>query len=258
MTLVRIETARGHRYELDGRPVQGVTTLLNGGLPMPGLPRWSARAVAEYVADHPEQVESLRGMGHGSLVGALAQVPWTQRDRAGVRGTDVHALAARITAGEEVEVPGHLTGYVSSYLRWLDEWQPTPVLTEVTVGHRAHWWAGTADGIVEMDSRVWLVDIKTGKDVYPNHALQVAAYAHAEFAVVDGVETALPTIDRLAVIHVREDGYAVVPVADAPQERAWAYQAFRHVAWVASGSERMKALVGQPIEPRTDAVEVGS
>lgn len=257
MTLVRIETARGHRYELDGRHVPGVTTLLDKGLPKRALTRWAARSVAEYVADQPEHVETLRDMGRNSMVAALAQVPWTQRDRAAVRGTDVHALAERLVAGDEVEVPEHLAGHVESYTRWLDEWEPTPVLTECPVGHRAHWWAGTLDGVVEMDGARWLVDIKTGKGVYAEHALQLATYASAEFAVVDGEEVPLPAIDHLAVLHLRADGYDLVPVADKPGEREEAYKAFRHIAWLAQRTDRLDSYIGQPV-PVPDRTEAAS
>jgi len=258
VTLVRIETPRGHRYEMDGHPVPGVTTLLNQGLPKPALTRWAARTVAEYVADQPERIESLRDMGRGSLVAALARVPWTARDRAAVKGTDVHDLAAQLVGGEEVEVPGHLTGHVESYLRWLDEWQPVPLLTEAPVGHRVHWWAGTLDSLVLMDGANWLIDIKTGSGVYPEAALQLAAYSGAEFAVVDGVEVPLPAVDHLAVLHVREDGYDLVPVAERPGDRDWAYQTFRHIAWVASCVDRMKSLIGAPIGSRPDTAEAVS
>ena len=49
--------AKSHRYWCDGKPIQGVTTLLKGGLPKDALMYWSAKMVAEYVADRPDDVE---------------------------------------------------------------------------------------------------------------------------------------------------------------------------------------------------------
>src|SRR5690606_40669257 len=74
VTLRRYETARGHWYKLDGVKVDGVTTLISQGLPKPALMYWSARVVAEYVADNLDQVVAMADMGRASLVAALKEV----------------------------------------------------------------------------------------------------------------------------------------------------------------------------------------
>ena len=250
MSLIFNEKA--HKYRLDGRPIPGVTTLIGGGLPKPALTYWSAQTVAEYVADHDAEIEQLRGMGRGPMVAALKEVPWQKRDKAAIRGTDVHDLAERLVAGEEVDVPEHLTGHVESCVRFLDEWQPTPLVVERPLAHRAHWWAGKPDLIARMpNGEVWLWDYKTADSgVFPETALQLAAYSHAEFYVdEDGNEQPLPHIDRCAAVHLRADGYSVIPVKADDD----AYKTFRHIAFVANAAKRMKdeAWVGQPIDPPT-------
>src|SRR5690606_13549775 len=67
---------KSHRYRLDGEWVPGVTTIL-GVLNKPALPKWSAKAVAEYVATNREAVEHLYAMGERGMVQALKEVPWT-------------------------------------------------------------------------------------------------------------------------------------------------------------------------------------
>ena len=94
-----------HSYRLDGKPVPGVTTLLKGGIPAPALVYWSAKQVAEYVADNEDHVAQLRSMGRNPMVAALKSVPWETRDTAAVRGTDVHALAEQLVHGNEVRCP---------------------------------------------------------------------------------------------------------------------------------------------------------
>jgi hypothetical protein len=101
-------TAKTHRYFLDGSPIPGVTTLIGKGLPKPALVYWSAKTVAEWVADNPDGVEAFRATGRGPMVAALKEIPWQKRDEAAIRGTDVHALAERVIRGEAVEVPEHL------------------------------------------------------------------------------------------------------------------------------------------------------
>lgn len=244
MTLTRYETRWGHGYKLDGRPVKGVTTLLNKGLPKPALTPWAARTVAEYVADNPDQVESLRTMGRRPMVDALKGVPWQSRDEAAVRGTEVHHLAERLVHGEQVDVPEHVAGHVEGYVKWLDEWQPEPVWTERPVASRKWWYAGTFDLIAKIDGAMWLCDVKTAKGVYGDNALQIAAYANAEFLLdEDNTEVPLPQIDRLGVLHVRADGTELYPITDP--DAAW--KDFLHAAWVGKAADRIKTYIGDPL-----------
>lgn len=243
---------KSHRYKLDGSWVPGVTTILNDGMPKKALMYWSARTVAEYVADHPDEVEALRAMGRASMVAALKETPWTARDTAAVKGTDVHDLAERLVHGEEVEVPDELAGYVDSAVQFLDEWNPHPLVTERPLAHRAHWWAGKPDMFARLpDGRVILFDYKTGASgIWPETAYQLAAYSHAEFYVdEDGTEHPIPAVDLCAAVWLRPDGYDVVPLK-ADDET---YTEFRHIAYVAraakraAGDKTTPGYVGQPI-----------
>lgn len=244
--------ARNHTYRLDGRPVPGVTTILNKGLPKPAIPYWAARTVAEHVVANPAAVaEMVDRMGPRAAVAALKETPWQKRDDAAVRGTDVHALAERLVHGEDVDVPEHLAGHVEGYARWLDTFDVEPILTEVPVGNRGAWYAGKPDAIVRLAGAdtVWLLDWKTSSGVYGETALQTAAYARAEFyAPTPDVEHPMPTIERTGVVHITADGTTLYPLAPDPKGIDDAYAIFRHVAWVASRVEWIKNAVGQPIE----------
>lgn len=246
-----------HRYKLDGAWVPGVTTLINGGLPKDALKYWSARTVAEWVADHPDLADQMRAMGGRSpMVNFLKEIPFQKRDTAAVRGTDVHSLAEKLVHGEEVEVPEHLAGYVDSAVAFLDEWKPTPLIVERPVAHRAHWWAGTPDLFASLpDGRVILYDYKTSDSgIWPETAFQLSAYSHAEFfQAVDGTEHPIPPVDFCAAVWLRPDGYDVIPLK-ADDE---VYKEFRHIAFVADAAKRAKGnkttpgYVGEPL-PRPD------
>lgn len=254
MSLVFYE--KSHRYKLDGQWCPGVTSLIKGGLPAPALMYWSARTVAEYVADNADYVQQLRQMGRGPMIAALKEVPWEKRDTAAIRGTDVHALAEQLVAGIEVEVPEHLGGYVDACLDFLDTWKPRPLVVERPLAHRAHWWAGKPDLFAELpDGRIILYDYKTKESgVFPDDAFQLAAYSHAEFYnAEDGTEQPIPQADMCAVVWLRADGYDVVPVE--ADDRV--YKEFRHIAFVAQAATRAKGsktelgYVGQPLNPPT-------
>lgn len=228
-----------HRYRLDGKNVPGVTTLIGDGLPKKALMYWSARTVAEYVADNPDGVEHLRTMGRGPMVQALKETPWQKRDDAADRGTIVHGIAERITLGETVEVPENVAGYVEAAVQFLDDWQIEPLIVERPIAHRAHWWAGTADLFGRLpDGRIVLADWKTADSgIWPETALQLAAYRHGEFYLAaDGTEQPLPMADLILAVHLQPGGYTAYEMT--ADEKT--YTAFRHVAFVARTGKSMK------------------
>lgn len=243
-------TPGNHAYRLDGRPVPSVTTLLNKGLPKPALTYWSAKCVAEFVADNEAAVESLRGAGRGPMVAALKSVPWEKRDTAAVRGTDVHALAEELLHGREVEVPEHLSGYVDGYVKWLDLWAPEVILTERIGANRKWWYAGKFDAIFDLPTgeRV-LCDWKTSAGVYGDTSCQLAAYRGMEFYLDDdGAEQPMPTVDSLAVLHVTATGSDLYRIKDP--DAAW--RDWLHIAWVANSVDRIKDQIGEPSQPPTE------
>jgi hypothetical protein len=231
-----------HRYRLDSKHVTGVTTILGKGVPKPALTRWSAKVVAEYVADNEDAVAGLRAMGRGPMVGALSQTPWQKRDDAGVRGTEVHAIAEEIVNGREVDVPERLMAYVDDYVRFLDTWHVEPIVTEVSVANREQWYAGRPDFIGRIGGifggQVTCLDWKTSKGVYGETALQTAAYSRAEFYVAsneDQTEHPLPDVERLGVVHITPEGTQVYDLGD-PDEH---YKTFKHIKFIA---DRLTAL----------------
>lgn len=234
---------KSHRYKLDGEWVPGVTTLLGKGLPKPAIPYWAARTVAEWVADNPDLTEDLKRLGgRGPTVAFLKELPWQKRDDAAIRGTDVHTLAEQLVHGEQVDVPEHLAGRVHGYVDWLDKAQPEPIWTERPVANRAWWYAGTFDLIAHMGGETWLLDVKTSSGVYGEMALQLAAYANAEFLLdADGAEQPMPIIDRIGVLHVTEYGTSLYRAPEGVLQAAW--KDFLHVAWVGKAADRIKTYL---------------
>jgi hypothetical protein len=212
---------KSHRYKLDGQWVPGVTTIL-GVLDKPAIPKWAAGMVAEYVADHPDGVETLRGLGRGPMVQALKGIPWQKRDDAGTRGNVLHDYAEELLHGREVEVADEHIPVMEHALAFMDEWHIEPLLIEAPCASREHRWAGTLDLIaryrhpVTGHEGVGIFDWKSGKALYPEYAWQLNAYAHAEFCGLDGNEAPLPTCDAAFGVQIRSDGYDVAPFEFGP------------------------------------------
>lgn len=232
MTIQRIDGSRGHWYRIDGVKVDGVTTLIGGGMPKPALPNWSARTVAEYVADNLDAVLAMREEGRAAIVNKLKGVPWSQARAAAAKGTEVHAIAAQIIHGNEVEVPEHLTGYVEGYIKFLDKRKVEPILVEAVVGHRNWRYCGSLDMVARIDGEVAIADIKTsGSGIYAETSYQLAAYRFAEVYLDGDTEKPIADlgIERGWAIWCRPDGTDLLPVRC--DERR--FKDFLHVMWVA-------------------------
>lgn len=244
----RINTARGHHYKIDGKNADGVTTLIGDGMRKKALEMWGIKSVAEYAATHLDRLVEMQPMGWEALVAALKQSPYTDRDKAARRGTEVHALAEKLLAGEEIDVPEEIAGHVESCIAFLDEWKPKPVLVEAVTASRKWGYCGTLDLVADLpNGGRAIMDWKTTRSgIYGETALQLAAYAHAE-VYLDAAGVERPVSD-LGIqtgygIWLRADGYDVYPL-DISDDT---FKFFTHVAYVARRAKNIKTLVHDPV-----------
>lgn len=232
-----------HRY-VDGRgdDIPGVTSIIDQGIPKPALINWASKVTAEYAVDHWNDLAELPT---SARLEELKGARWKTSREAMAKGTAVHALAELVVHGEPVDVPAELEGYVQAYIQFLDDFEAEPVAVEIAVVNYSIGYAGTLDVILEIDGARWLVDVKTGKAIYGEAALQVAAYANAEAYVgADGIERPMIPVDRLGAIHVRADGYTFHPLPDDPS----VFLNFRYAAAVSRLVKALPTYVGAPLE----------
>jgi len=233
MTIVRRNVGLNHYYVDvldDGTEVkvQGVTTILGDGIPKGGLTSWAAEQAAQYAITNWDDLGAM-----GLLERAKAiQFAWKEeRDAAAGRGTQIHAIAQKLLHGEKVPIPEGLEGHVESCVKFLDQYEVEPVLSETAIVNRSVGYAGTLDLVADMIGHRYLLDWKTGKRVYAETALQLAAYARGEHYLDEGHEQPLADIgiQRAAVVHLRADGFDVYPMTITEP----VFTLFRHVAYVA-------------------------
>lgn len=245
--IVRVETAKGHHYkDATGQRVPGVTTIIGDGVPKPALINWAANATSEYAVDHWDELTEL---GPAQRLKRLQGARYEARDAAARRGTEVHAAAEKLIAGEAVQVPDEIAGHVESYARFLDDFEVEPIHVEFSCVSYRWGYAGTADLCASLalpgKGRVpLLMDLKTTRSgIFGEVALQLAAYRYADKWLVDGVEIDPVDVAHCAGIHVRGDGYDLIPVeAGSDQHKAFLY-AQRVGMWSASSRD----LVGSPV-----------
>lgn len=164
-----------------------------------------------------------RDMAHRYLKGEPERV----RDAAADRGSRVHEagedLVLKLAAHDAARLyakgrpmpdwPLDIEGYMASFVAFLDAYRPRYLATEATVYHRGQAYAGTADAFLEVPiDGHWTplcVDYKSGNRIYPETAVQCAAYARGEFlGGADGVtEHPVPPVEGTAVLHLRTKGF---------------------------------------------------
>jgi hypothetical protein len=141
---------------------------------------------------------------------------WTN-DQAKDLGTDVHSMAELVVKGQPTPPMGEATRKrVLHYAEWWKASGWKLRLSEAMVVYPIHGYGGTFDLLAyDPDGRTVLADIKTGKGIYREVALQLAAYGMAPIVAPSGSATAypMPTIDRHVVLHVTTEGVREVEVA---------------------------------------------
>ena len=253
MTVPSIKTITryGSRYYIDprhGSKVVGVTSVLRC-LPKPFLQYWAAKVVAEEAVDNLGAVMNLVTSDNRSgAIDLLKRAPGRSSGAAADIGTQVHAVAEVLNRGED---PGlvhpDIEPWVNSYRQFLDDWQPSFSEVESTVWSDAHQYAGTADGFCSIDGDQLVMDLKSGKGVYEETSLQLTAYAFGDYLLSpDGTERPIPPVTAAAVVHVRPEGYELVPVRIGED----IFEVFKSLLTVHQwDSETKRGVLGASLKP---------
>ncbi|MBC7238508.1 MAG: PD-(D/E)XK nuclease family protein [Chloroflexi bacterium] len=185
------DARRGGYYWLDGQPYVSVTEVL-GVLDKPGLRYWFGQEVWRAMAANPSLSERE----------ALA-APFQIVDDARARGQTIHSIveAYKHTRKYIEGIPEKYRGYAQAFYRWTQDHGVEIVEHERTVVSRKYRYAGTLDLLVRLNGGELpiIVDCKTGKDIYQEAFLQLAAYRQA---LKEGGQEVAGT----AVLLLQEDG----------------------------------------------------
>jgi hypothetical protein len=118
-------------------------------------------------------------------------------------------------------------GMVNQFHLFIQDWEPEFTATEMVVFNPAAKYAGTLDFLAKIPKigpGTFIGDIKTGNRVYPEVALQLAAYAAATFwepskagqpkRMENGSNYLMPELNGQGIVlHLRPDYYKLVPIA---------------------------------------------
>jgi hypothetical protein len=172
-------------YDWRGERFWSVTTLTKGGLPEGyGLAKWKRYSVARGAVE-AAQAGILMPMierAPRAAIEYLAELPFQKQADAADLGTAIHdAIESRLLERPAPDPPEAALPYLAQFERFVERYQPEFLLSEASVYNRTHMYAGTLDSVVKIGGRLYVLDVKTGSGIYPEVALQLAAYRNAEF-----------------------------------------------------------------------------
>lgn len=265
----RTNHGKGHSYRLDGHHVPGVTTAIGKVLDKPALVAWAAKETARYAIDNWASLSDTHPLDRYE---ALRDACYQTNREAIVDGKRIHDLGERLAHGQEVEVPDELRARVEAYARFLDEWEIETVLTESPCCNTTYRYAGTFDLVArvgKLDGIPLVMDIKTGKGVYSETALQLTAYSRCDLIIESvpqppgprggkrrprQVERPMPTVMGGAVAHiVRETEESPARVDFLPVDtsedvwNAWLWTLTLYRQWWARCHDQNSDLFSPPI-----------
>lgn len=218
----RPKAKSGREYlipDFDGNEVvvPSVTTIL-GALAKQALINWASKETATYAVENRDKWLPIAEQDPSGAIDLLKGSPWRKRDRAADMGSLVHKIAECAILGLPIpEIPDELVGKTKALIKFLEDWGPKFEMTEATVCNLTYGWAGTLDAIVRLQTNMdspLVLDYKSGSGVYPETALQLAAYRHAEYVLTPAwTLEPMPKTDGGVVVHLRDDGYDLLPIS---------------------------------------------
>ncbi|WP_432051749.1 hypothetical protein [Streptomyces xiamenensis] len=273
------ETTGYYKDPVTGERLRRVTTILNAGLPKgSGLMYWHGKVVAETAMERLPQLvaASMDPQQQADMLAWLTRTPERARDERGDVGRAVHRLIEARVLGEPVpqELLDDVTlrPFLRHFEAWVKEWEIEFEASEMVVANRKAGYAGTLDFLCRSrvislrlglpPKTVYPGDTKTGgeldvKGVYPEAGYQMAAYRSARVGWLrDGTKVPMPSTSETGIVlHLRPEGYRVIPVDAGPS----VFREFEAIHRVARGQwTTAKKIVGSALSlPDQDEIEMG-
>lgn len=213
--LVHNPNAKGRaaRYIVNGtEKPKGVTTIIGQTLAK-DLMDWAVDCAIEYLKDRLPVVTE-----HDLEVASKAYTK--KRDFGASTGTEAHALVEHYLKGEATSIDGvskEAQNAFRAFVEWFEAMTPGVVNVEETIYSKEYGYAGTYDCTLKIGDKTILCDLKTTnssrkapKGIYPEHFIQLGAYAlaHNEQRLYEEAHggTALQEIDDLMLISAKKNG----------------------------------------------------
>ncbi|MCX5153711.1 hypothetical protein OG914_06760 [Streptomyces sp. NBC_00291] len=241
-------------------------------LPKPFLAFWNARMVAELAVDSLPFVAQMAERDRQGAVDYLKGAARRYTQARANLGSDAHDLFERMIRGQHVgRVHPDLIPYRDNFADFLAVVNPELVRAEDVAWSDTHGYAGSFDAILHVwldeegkptadrsgERHTLIADWKTSKATYPDVALQMSAYAHADRLISpDGTSEPMPDFDGAAVLHITDETWAFKPVRI---DRADVFATFLRLREIFTWDrDTSKTVIGRAIAQATDQLVTGT
>lgn len=227
--------------------VPGVTSVLNM-MPKPFLKPWGEKLVATEAVEGLKNWLPLAERSPQAAIDYLKTTPKRSTQGAADIGTAAHGIFEALAKGESLgQITPDLQPFADHYADFLAEVQPEFLALEDTVWSEKHAYAGSFDALARIQGRLAWIDNKTTKSgVYPEVALQLSAYANADYILTEeGEQHHLPNEDTQhgLVVHVRPEGWALYEVPIGPE----IFEVFLNLRSIFTWDSISRSIVGKPV-----------
>ncbi|MER5894757.1 hypothetical protein [Streptomyces sp. NPDC001876] len=217
----------------------GVTSILGMLAKQNFLAPWQAKLSSELAVD---SIDFISDMAARDREGAVEYLKGAARRYTKIRadiGSEAHDMFERMIRGEGgltelnargqyvVRVSPDMEPYRKHFHEFLDAVNPEFVRAEDVAWSDTYEYAGSFDVWLYVwldedgnptpdrsgERHLIMGDWKTGKNTYPDVALQLAAYQRADYVIdADGNREPMPQFDGAAVLHITDETWAFKPV----------------------------------------------
>ena len=201
---------KSHRYQVDGRAVPSVTTILDV-IGKPFLISWAVNEMARYILEQwtpftsydPVEISNIVEKGKNARLSKSKDATEVGRDahewietyiQNKIRGTDSYQpLPSNPSTRFSVE----------AFLQWERNHSIRYIHSERRVYSRKYNFSGTVDLLAVVDGVTSVIDFKTSKAIYPDYFLQGGAYAQA--LLEEGIIKSLDDV-QVIIVRIPKDG----------------------------------------------------
>jgi hypothetical protein len=189
MKNINIKDRRGGFYFPEGKPHLGVTTPLKS-INKPAIQYWFGQQVYREMVVDPTISER-----------EALSAPYAASERAKNRGSTIHSIMeAWKQTGVEIDPKlERFKPYVHAFRDWIEDQEIELISQEKKVFSEKYGIGGKYDIYCKKNGKYWLVDGKSGKDIYPEAWLQLSAYKEIF------IENGMP-VDEIAVLLLQKNG----------------------------------------------------
>ena len=211
---------KGHSYYYKGQRLLSVTKII-GIKDKPKLKQWAANEAADLIAGVWQPGKTYTEAEILSHITSARSAWYSRSKKAQDQGSIAHAWIDRHVRGVKLEMPADegARNSVNSFLEWEASNDVKFLLSEQPIVDPVNLVAGMLDTLALVNSRVALLDYKSGSGVYPEHFMQSNVYAKIAEPLLLPKGT---KIEDVYIVHIpKEGGMAEAIKVPTDREKDW-------------------------------------